>query len=263
MNKIAVILPVYYKDRIDFLHLAINSVLSQRNISLDLIIVIDGVIDAQKWQIIRDINDKNVILIEFNKNKGLPEILNYSIKYCIKKGYEYIARMDADDICIENRLEKQLKYLNNNLNCDILGTEAIVIDEKGKKIGLKKLPPIISYNGLFWRCKIIHPSIMFRASFFERYGYYNQNYIKSQDYELWVRATKDGAIIHNLNERLILLRYERDIIKRRKNEQFYNIKIKLKYFPLYIKFISIIPNLVILLLPNRVLNYMAKKSLFK
>jgi glycosyltransferase involved in cell wall biosynthesis len=256
MNKVAVILPVYNNDKLEFLELAIESILCQGN-SIDLIIPIDGVIDQNIQLLLNSLNPKRVVLLKYSVNRGLAAVLNDAINFCVERNYEFIVRMDADDISSPKRIQIQLAYFEKHPECDVLGSEASVINENGDRIGYKILPERVTFSSLIWRCGIIHPSVIFRTSFFAEYGYYNTFYKKSQDYELWMRAKKKGAVIHNIKEDLLQLRYEKEIVNRRKKEQRYNINIKLKYVPFYAKLFSVIPNIIMMFLPNIVLSYIA------
>lgn len=261
MKRLAVILPICCKDNTHFMRLAIESILNQEYSDFDLIITLDGAIDIEKEKLLLELYSSRIIINRSPINKGLAAVLNDSINYCISENYDYIARMDADDISPKNRFRNQISYLEENPLCDMLGTEASIINEKGQRIGYKKLPHRINISNLLWRCNIIHPSVIFRTKFFIKFGTYNVDYKKSQDYELWMRAAKMGAVITNLNNDFFILRYDSSIAKRRKNEQKYNIKLKLKHLPFRVKFFSIIPNVIIFLLPSKLLIYFSKKIL--
>jgi glycosyltransferase involved in cell wall biosynthesis len=258
MNKVAVILPVYNKDKINFLQLAIESILCQGK-CIDLIIPIDGFINQDIQLLLNSLNPERVVLLKYGANRGLAAVLNDAINYCLKRHYKFIVRMDADDISSPNRIQIQLAYFEKYPECDVLGSEASVINENGDRIGYKSLPERVTFSSLIWRCGIIHPSVIFRTSFFAKYGYYNTFYKKSQDYELWMRAIKKGAVIHNIKEDLLQLRYEKEIVIRRKKEQRFNIKIKMKYVPFYAKFFSVLPNIIMILSPTILLSYLARR----
>ena len=194
-------------------------------------------------------------VIYFSENRGLPSVLNDSIKSCIKKGYEYIARMDADDICAPERLEKQISYLKANKTVSLVGTQVFLIDNYGSVIGKKFVNTEATYESLYKRIDINHPTVLFRSSFFENYGFYNSFYKNAQDWDLWLRATKQGAVLHTINEPLYYLRYDKDVVKRRKKGQKYRIHIKLKHFSKGRAILGIISNIAVLLMPGFILGF--------
>ena len=243
-EKIAVILPVYYKDRVVFFKTAVESILNQTYKNFDLLIVADGKLSEELYNYLQTIKS-SIKLLEFNENRGLPFVLNDAIDFCLNNDYQFIARMDADDVSCLERLEKQLKYLKENLKVEILGTNTEIIDETGNRTGRKIMKEKPDFNDFIKKCELVHPTVMFRAGFFRKYGKYDTSFKKSQDYELWLRASKAGAVIHNLPKILLKFRYEKALIKRRKDEQKYNIKIKLLYISGIKFYISILPNLFI------------------
>ena len=108
MKLVSVIMPAFNPQR--YIRAAIRSVLSQTYVNFELIIVDDFSQDNTK-EIVRSFSDLRIKLIENTKNLGISKSLNKAIK--LLKG-DYIARMDADDICFPKRLEKQVSYLEKH-----------------------------------------------------------------------------------------------------------------------------------------------------
>ncbi|MEE3038088.1 MAG: glycosyltransferase [Bacteroidota bacterium] len=260
MTKIAVILPVYIKDSPLFFDAAVKSIL-QQTVDVDLYICKDGALTDRLDNLCLEYPKDRVKIIQSQQNKGLPTILNKGIKIALDLGYDYIARMDSDDISDPKRIEKQFTYLCENKDVHILGTNAILINSQGDYIGKKELKTKVFFSDLKYNCELIHPSVMFRRSFFEQFGFYDDSLLKSQDYELWLRSSKDGAIIRNLSQHLIQFRYEPNIISRRKKEQKYNIQIKYKHLTISDFLPSIIRPLAILLCPSPLLRWLLTKHI--
>ena len=124
---ISVVMSVYNSEK--YIIEAIESVLSQTFNDFEFIIVNDGSTD-NSLSLIKSINDPRIKIID-QENKGLSKALNIGIN--IAKG-KYIARLDADDIALPTRFEKQYKFLENNPECVALGTEAIYTTEDGKEL---------------------------------------------------------------------------------------------------------------------------------
>ena len=126
--------------------------------------------------------------------------------------------MDADDIAHPERLKKQLDFLENHLEIDILGTWAIEFEEcpiSGQ--GITRKPPIDKthiYSMIHYQNPLIHPSVMFRRAVFAKIGLYDINFKRDQDLELWGRAIRMKMGITNIPEVLMYYR-NTGVLKRR------------------------------------------------
>ena len=105
---VSIILPVYNCEK--YIRKTIDSVFNQTYSNFELLVIDDGSTDTT-LKIVQSFIDNRIQVIQFDKNKGLIEVLNHGIK--IAKG-KYIARLDGDDICLPTRLEKQVNWLEKN-----------------------------------------------------------------------------------------------------------------------------------------------------
>lgn len=259
MNEMVVIIPFYFKDNISYFQKSLDSLINQTYKQFDIIVSIDGPILNNQREYFLTVQRKKIAeVIFYEENRGLPSVLNDSIKRCIEKGYKYIARMDADDICVSERLEKQIQYLERNESVSMVGTQVYLIDNKGNVIGKKYVNTKATFKTLHKRIDINHATVLFRASFFDQFGFYDDYYLNAQDWDLWLRATKKGAILHTINEPLYYVRYDKDVIKRRKKGQKYRIHIKLKHFSIFRALVSIVPNIVVMIMPGFILGCVLK-----
>lgn len=197
---VSVILSVYNGDK--FLRDAIVSILNQTLDNFEFIIVNDGSTDTTS-QILKTIFDSRIVLIE-RENKGLSESLNEAISVAKSK---YIARMDADDIALPNRLELQYNFMETHPYVGILGGQAVTIDERGKKtgealkpIGFDRVQKYIKYA-----CPVMHPTYFVRKNVYGLTGGYRS--LPIEDYDFLFRAFESGVIIDNLPEFLIKYRF--------------------------------------------------------
>jgi len=145
---------------------------------------------------------------------------------------KYIARMDADDISLPERFEKQVAFLESNLSVGVLGTNYFSINETGQIINsylLHGQPPRIWWR-LFFVNQIVHPSVMMRRCIFSKYHiHYNELLTSSQDYDLWFQILPFFDLA-NLNEILFKYRiHEENISIGKKREQAKNAENILKY----------------------------------
>jgi glycosyltransferase involved in cell wall biosynthesis len=199
---VSVIMSVYNGE--PYLHEAIESIINQTFTDFEFIIINDGSTDSS-GEIITDYKEKDSRIYMVDQgNTGLTKALNKAIK--MAKG-KYLARQDADDISKENRLEIQYNYLEQHKNIVLLGTGAYLIDENGEIFykynvieGSEKLKKKLNNNNQF-----IHGSIMVRSSVMKKIGWYNENFRKAQDYELFLRISKN-YLVNNLNTPLYKLR---------------------------------------------------------
>ena len=179
--KLSVIMPVLNGEL--FLKAAIDSILSQTFNGFEFIIVKEYGTSPESEQILSDYNDKRLCIISNPSRYGISKSLNVAIDAA--KG-EYIARMDADDIALPHRFEKQIAFLDKHKNIDVCGAMSIRIDANGRHTGLDRYPLAherIKSDLLFF-CSIRHPTVMFRKSANIRY---DEAYATSEDYELWCR----------------------------------------------------------------------------
>ncbi len=175
-------MPVYNGEK--YLKLAVQSILDQTLKDFELIIINDGSTDKTE-EIIKSFSDPRIIYIKNDTNLGLSKSYNTGIR--ASQG-EFIARMDADDISLPDRFEKQMKFLELHPEIGITGGAVILIDKSGKK--MKKLEKPSSHIELKWQSlfstPLIHPTVFGRAKIF-RDNPYDENLYNSEDYELWSR----------------------------------------------------------------------------
>lgn len=181
---------------------AIQSILDQTYVNLELIIVDDGSTDGTH-ELILDCfsHDSRIRLIRIPKS-GVALALNKGIE--LSRG-KYIARLDADDIAESCRLYQQVNFLEKNHEIGVLGGAAIKINAEGKKIGVLRK---YKYNYqlrwlLLFKNAFIHPSVMIRKDLLIKVGCYNN--VRSEDADLWVRLAKITCF-HNLDSPLIKYR---------------------------------------------------------
>lgn len=214
---IAVIMSIYKNDDSRFLSKAIESILFQ-SVPCDLLIYLDGELPDSLYEVIRSYESiNNVYIFKNDMNKGLATGLNNLINYAIEQGYNYIARMDSDDISRPNRIEKQVDFLEDNKSIDVLGTSC---REFGASfaLGEKHLPQTHEelLNFSITRCPFIHPSVMFRSSVFKKGFRYPENTVLTEDMALWFLLLNNGFRFANINEILLDYRLNENTINRRK-----------------------------------------------
>lgn len=201
MPKISVIMPVY--NAAPFLRESIESILNQTYKDFEFLIFNDGSTD-NSTEIIESYKDPRIKFFNSEKNYGYVKHLNEGIK--LAQG-EYIARMDADDISLNKRFEKQVLFLDNNKEYGICGTGIWQFYSKAKK--QQYLLPITHEDiqlEQFFNCSFIHPTVMIRNKILSTNGLaYDENDMPAEDYNLWAKIL-DYTKGYNLPESLLYYR---------------------------------------------------------
>lgn len=220
MNKVAVIMSVYRSDHFDHLKVAVESILNQSHRDLFLFIYRDGPIsnDINSYIEQQCFIDSRIKYIKSDTNNGLAIALNVLIDIVMGDGtYDYIARMDSDDIARKDRLTKQVEFMNLQLDVDVCGTSC---KEFGASFSLpeKHLPTthdeLLEFS--ITRCPFIHPSVMFRTSVFSSGIRYPADTTFTEDMALWFLLLMKGYKFANINEILLYYRLNDKTLHRRR-----------------------------------------------
>jgi glycosyltransferase involved in cell wall biosynthesis len=176
----------------------------------ELVLVDDGSTEAETLATLERLAaDPRVGLLRLADNGGTARALNIGLKQCRA---EIVARMDADDIMLPERLARQLAYLRDHPEVDLLGAQMQTFDDAtGRVLGRTAHAPVITRDvvrrqveaGSVWFLN--HPTVMFRKASLERIGGYPEQYESVDDLACWFNAYRAGLVIHNLPE--ILLHY--------------------------------------------------------
>ena len=179
-------IPVYNVGR--FIGLTLKSVLKQTYTNFELIITDDGSTD-NTIEVIRSFNDPRITLIVDGENHGISYRLNQQID--LAKG-KYFVRMDGDDLMFPERVEEQIKFLQEHPEIDVVGSPIVVIDDDYKIIGYRKYNcDNLSTKKLCKATCFAHPTVCGRIDFFRKF-HYIEKYNGTEDNNLWIRGYKDN-----------------------------------------------------------------------
>ena len=185
--KLSVLMSVY-RESLFLLEKAINSIFSQTFNDFEFVIILDDPSNFNAESYLRDLSKKhmNVKIIVNSVNIGLTKSLNLGLHHCCG---EFIARMDADDVSMPDRFEKQVNFLNENTEIVACGSYFKYIDVDGNEIGRVKLriTPKDIFDNIFFMSPFCHPSVMFRRIVDGKEVHYDESLKYSQDYGLWAR----------------------------------------------------------------------------
>lgn len=218
--SVSILMPVYNGEA--HLEDAINSILKQTYRDFELITVDDASSDGSLSILERYAKqDSRIKVITNNKNIGLTKSL---IKAIDMAQGRYLARQDADDISLPERLEKQIDFLEQNLSYVAIGTSATIIDENDSVIK-KALAPkswlMIKRILRFGNC-FLHGSMMFRKEDYFKVGGYRDLFHVGQDYDLWLRMSNLKKM-RNLKDNLYLWRTSNNNISSSKTDTQFKI----------------------------------------
>ena len=272
MLKFSVLMSVYKNEKPDYLREALESVVHQTLMPNEIIIVKDGPLTEELDAAINEYSEKYSALfriVAFEKNRGLGLALKDGVLAC---SYDYIARMDTDDICKPNRFEQQIKYLEQNPRIALLGTWIKEFSyDKDKPDTITKLPckheDILQFAKS--RNPFRHMTVIFKKQAILDIGNY-RNFLWFEDYDLWVRIIQKGYEVANLPEFFVDVRADNEMFARRGGWKYLKQELMFQRFLFSNSFINVfqlvrnvIVRSVVRLMPNsvRVLTY--KKVLRK
>ena len=214
---ISVLMPVYNSQ--SFLEEAIESVLNQTYKNFEFLIYDDNSIDSSKKIIIKfSQKDSRIKFFFSKKNLGHTALLNMMID---KSKFNFLARMDSDDISVKTRFKKQLNFLLNNPKISAVGSFAEIIDDNGNFIKKIKLPVYDKEikEKLLNDSVLMHPTVMLRKDFIKQINAYREC-APAEDYDLWTRLSLISSL-HNLPEYLLKYRiHSKSVSSLKRDYQF-------------------------------------------
>ncbi len=253
---VSIVMPVYNTEK--YVSKAIESILAQTFADFEFIIIDDWSTDWS-WDIVLTYAsfDERIKPVQNWENLWICETLNVWINLSV---WEYIARMDADDISEPSRISKQLIEMNWSRE-KIVGTNISLIDQHWSLIWMRKYP-------IFWEKKIAlfspiaHPTAMFSKHIIQKHWAYNIEWNYVEDYEMRIRFYNAWVTFFNIQEPLLKYRISLHSTKSKKTKETLRKTIVLKYsfwkkwlLSLWTKWIwRLFWEIVLLLLPSIVIN---------
>lgn len=241
MKNFSVVTSAYKNDKSEFVRVALDSMLINQTVKpTEIVLVRDGQVPEVLDKLLNEYEARYpevFNIIRLNQNGGLGNALKLGVE---NAKYDIIARMDSDDICLPNRFELQLKYLEQHPEVDILGgqiSEFIGIPEN--IIGKRVVPCTNSeiYNFMKSRCAFNHMTVMFHKDAVLKAGNY-QDWFWNEDYYLWVRMMKTKCQFANVPEVLVNVRSGADLYARRGGRKYYESEKGIKKLQLDNKMIT-------------------------
>jgi GT2 family glycosyltransferase len=253
MSRIAVLIPVFNQQ--DDLLRTLRSI-DQQSAPVDCFIIDDGseppiLVDAADYRF-------SIRLVRSPRNLGCPGACNLGMEFIVEGDYDYVARQDAGDLDVGERLAVQAAYLDKHPDVAVVGGWAQYVDRAGRYLYLYRAPADtkairarMPYGSAF-----ANPATMIRVAAFERVGRYDERYRVSSDYELFFRLTKHFETA-NLQEVLILKEDNPNnlSIGQRRRSLMFRLRAQFQHFAWQClrSYFGVLQTLVSLLLPYRLI----------
>lgn len=224
----SVLMSVYEKENPDYLRASLESILiNQTIIPAEVVLVEDGPLTDGLYTVLEEFKQKFSFLksIKLKRNLGLGAALNEGLKHC---SFEWVARMDSDDIASSTRFEKQLEFIQHNPDIGVVGGGIEeFLSSLNDIISKKKVP--IQHDEIIRMAKrrnpMCHMTVMLKKTSVEKVGGY-QSLPYVEDYYLWVRMIASGIKLANLDDILVYARVGNGMFDRRgSREQIVSWKI--------------------------------------
>lgn len=231
MEKFSVCTSVYKNDKPEFVRVALDSMLVHQSVKpSEIVLVQDGPVPESLSALLTEYENKYpevMHIIRLEKNGGLGNALKLGVE---NAKYDIVARMDSDDICLLDRFEKQLAYLEAHPDCDIVGGQMTeFIGTPDNIVGRREVPLTNEeiYEYMKSRCALNHVTVMFRKVAVLKAGNY-QDWFWNEDYYLWVRMMMAGCKFANIPDVAVNVRSGADQYARRGGKKYFDSEIGIK-----------------------------------
>ncbi|MCD1161128.1 glycosyltransferase family 2 protein [Peribacillus frigoritolerans] len=219
MNYLVSVVMSIFNENIEMVKKSIISIQNQTYTNLEIIVIDDGCTNECKQFLNYTAKaDKRIKIITHKNNVGLTQSLNEGLE--IARG-SFIARMDADDISLPKRIERQVSFFKKNSDAQIVGTGVISFGKETKFFS-----PAFGFDHyevnvqLLFTSSLCHPSVMIRRNFLKKNNLiYDENIKKTQDYELWERSSCYGKLAVMSDVLLLYRVHDSQISQKNSDEQ--------------------------------------------
>lgn len=219
---VSVLLPVHNNEQ--YVGSAIQSILDQTYSNFELLILVSATTNVESLKVVNSFSDPRIRIINRTIDENLPKALNRGI---LEAKGEYIARMDADDISLPNRFEKEISFLKDNPDITVVGSWVKTFGSKNMIIRHPAMPEEIKANLLF-QTSIVHPTVMMRKEVMKINDLqYNPEYWCSEDIDLWARSVEKVKLA-NVPEILLHYRTHQSQATRVNGEEIAEIRNKVR-----------------------------------
>lgn len=269
-KKYSVLMSIYYKENAEWFDKSIKSMFDQTIKPSEFVLVEDGKLTDELYGVVDKYKNEYPEIfkvIEIKENGGLGPALKKGIEECSN---EFVARMDSDDYCLPERIEKEFEIFEKDPELGLVGTNVSeFIDNTDNVICNVILPEtneeIVKFSKK--RCPFRHPSILYKKSAVLKAGNYREYYL-CEDYDMWLRMIRSGCKCYNVQEILTYMRIGEDFYKRRGGHKYFKSIKRFKkeqlengYFTKMEYLKTIVPHAIVCYMPNGLRDFVYKKLL--
>ncbi len=228
-HPVSIILPVYNTPAPQ-LAACLGSIIAQTHANYEVVLINDASTNKETTDFLAMLSMPNLNLIHLKQNSGIAGALNAGLAHA---KYEFVARMDGDDIMLPNRLERQIHYLINNPQVDVLSTGLFYCTEVDGVVSYDTNPvihPEIVTKSLAMKSRwfMNHPTVIYKKKCVVDIGGYDESLRGfPEDYDLWIRMLNAGLTLRNLPEPLLFLRISQSSLSKTFNSDldgFYEVR---------------------------------------
>lgn len=236
----SVLMSIYYKEQPEFFRAAIESMLHQTVPPTDFVIVCDGPLTEELDRVVEEFHTKFPKLFQIIRrktNQGLGLALQEGLTYCKE---ELVARMDADDIAVKDRMEKQLHFLQQHPKISVVGGQIAEFEKVPDHIIRYRIVPKTQseiLHKLKFSNPVNHVTVLFRKEHILSVGSY-PHHPGFEDYHLWTKLLSQGYLFHNIPDICCFVRADAHMLKRRDGLNYFKNTVKMEKFLLKKKLLS-------------------------
>ena len=260
----SVLISIFDKEKTENYDSCLASLAQQSLKASEIIVVHDGFIGGPLLSIEEKYKDSLPLhIVPLKVNQGLGKALNEGLRHC---SYDIVLRMDTDDVCVRDRFQKQILFLECNPNIDICGSSIYEFDKSIDNIYAERKLPTVHKDIVEFaksRCPFNHMTVAYRKKVVLQVGGY-QDLPHMEDYYLWIRVVLSGAQCANLAEPLVYVRAGEDMIIKRGGWQYVKSELYLINYMLQRRFISLLQwtKLLIIRIPIRLMPLIVRKNVY-
>lgn len=203
-----------YKEKPVFLKTCIDSILNQTVKDFEFIIVVEP--DETNMDFLETVGkaDGRINILKNEYKLGVAGSRNRAIA---ESSCKYIAFIDGDDYCDRRRFEKQMGFLDNHPDVSVVGSNIYLIDENNGIIGERTYPELYRdiRKAFLFSMAIANPTVMLRKEDLNKVGGFDDKLFKAEDFDLWLRFLVNKKKMHNLQDKLVYYRTQRNLNLKR------------------------------------------------
>ena len=252
-------------ENILFLNKCVESILNQTFKDFKFYIIIEN--NDSNIQYFKDlsINHEKVILLINDNAPGVSRARNMGFSQSESK---YVAIIDSDDYYDLKKFEKQITILEENNNISLVGSNLFLVDFTDNIIGQRVYPenPTQIRKQFLYKMAVANPSVVIRRDDLDEVGYFDIDFNKAEDFELWLRFLVKNKKMYNIQEKLVYYRTTNDANQKRGPIHYNNYYIALKrhskfIWPFFNRIVPLVMFYIIKLMPNNILSLLLKTNL--